>query len=95
MKFELAGGTVNALEELEENEGLKVNSSQIAFVYSCHISSTVGGANSGLQNEGGFVGDQDLARASGLLHLRRTKRLSSGAFSRSGSLQCAVITTRE
>ena len=50
MKVEFAGGTVNSCEKLEELKGLEVNSSQIAFMYSCHIDLTVERAPEGLQN---------------------------------------------
>ena len=56
MKLELAGGAVNAFEELEEVKCLKVDPAQIAFVYSSHISSTVERAKTGLQNEGRIIG---------------------------------------
>ena len=58
MKFELAGGAINALEELEEVKCLKVNSGQIAFVYFCHIYMTVERVKSGLQNEVGIIGER-------------------------------------
>lgn len=41
MKFELAGRTVSALEELEECKCLKLDSAQTALMCSSHINTTI------------------------------------------------------
>jgi hypothetical protein len=41
VKFEFTGGAISACEKFEEPKSLEVDSSQVALMYSCHISSTV------------------------------------------------------
>jgi hypothetical protein len=81
VKFEFARWAGNALAELEKVKCVKLDSGQFALMYFSHISSTVGRANSGLQNEGRFIGDRAPGRP---LEHERAGMLSEKELSRSG-----------
>jgi hypothetical protein len=56
VKFELARGTIHALEHFEEVKSVQIHSSEFALMYLSHIHSTVGESWNGLQNDSPFIG---------------------------------------